>query len=602
MVGTLSPFVERVSMFLDPSWTDADTFTDASGTLGFGAYFDGSWFRGSWLPHQELSQRSIQRQELFAIVAAAHTWGHRLAGCCIRSTAITWQSCTRGMGNPRGTPQSCPASDISRSLDRDLASLVSKALAGSTTATYKVRIQRFITFCRHLDVAAVPSTRRQIALFVTHLSSYLRLPTIRVYLAAVSFLHQASGHRSPHDKLMLQAAMLLAFFGFLRVSEFTTPAVSTSRFLAKGDVKFMNTSLSFRIGVATAAAKAGLQSSTLKELGRWRSAAFHSYPEGFPNYTGLAAKTGPASLLATLATWLVVSGTSWCHHSWGLGNVTQARGILLPLPPVVAKPLGSIKDCRGQSYDNASNMSGKYSGVQARVLEENNKASYIPCMAHSLNLSGVSAAESCVNAVSFFGFVEKLYAFFSASTHRWNLLRTVLSAVNAVERSFLPKRLCETRWSSRSDALKSLSQHYKVYHDVLQQIADDPLQKCDTRSEALAMANIMDTLETVFMTVFWSALLQRIHESSQLLQSTTIEIGSAIAVLKSLLGFLEAQRSLFDDYKARAVAISKTPCFKEVRVRRAKRVFGDSSEPDVVMSSEEKFRIETFYTLYLIVL
>ena len=26
-----------------------------------------------------------------------------------------------------------------------------------------------------------------------------------------------------------------------------------------------------------------------------------------------------------------------------------------------------LKDCRGQSYDNASNMSGKYSGVQARV-------------------------------------------------------------------------------------------------------------------------------------------------------------------------------------------------------------------------------------------
>ena len=84
--------------------------------------------------------------------------------------------------------------------------------------------------------------------------------------------------------------------------------------------------------------------------------------------------------------------------------------------------------------------------------------------------------------------------------------------------------------------------------------------------------------------------------------ASPIEIGSAIAVLKSLLGFLEAQRSLsqrslFDDYKARAVAISKTPCFKEVRVRRAKRVFGDSSEPDVVMSSEEKFSIETFYAI-----
>ena len=70
----------------------------------------------------------------------------------------------------------------------------------------------------------------------------------------------------------------------------------------------------------------------------------------------------------------------------------------------------NLKDCRGQSYDNASNMSGKYSGMQAaRVLEESDKAIYILCMAHSLNLSEVSAAESCVNAASFFGFVEKLY-------------------------------------------------------------------------------------------------------------------------------------------------------------------------------------------------
>ena len=34
--------------------------------------------------HSWLTKRSIQWQELFAIVAAAHTWGHRLAGCRIR--------------------------------------------------------------------------------------------------------------------------------------------------------------------------------------------------------------------------------------------------------------------------------------------------------------------------------------------------------------------------------------------------------------------------------------------------------------------------------------------------------------------------------------
>ena len=47
-----------------------------------------------------------------------------------------------------------------------------------------------------------------------------------------------------------------------------------------------------------------------------------------------------------------------------------------------------IKDCRGQSYDNANAMSGKYSGLQARVKERNPKTAWIPCAGHSLNLFG----------------------------------------------------------------------------------------------------------------------------------------------------------------------------------------------------------------------
>ncbi len=66
--------------FIDPSAIaahDLDLFTDASGTYGCGAYYQGSWFHYAWQPHQRLSdQVSIQWQELFAIVSAAMTWGH----------------------------------------------------------------------------------------------------------------------------------------------------------------------------------------------------------------------------------------------------------------------------------------------------------------------------------------------------------------------------------------------------------------------------------------------------------------------------------------------------------------------------------------------
>ena len=58
-------------------------------------------------------------------------------------------------------------------------------------------------------------------------------------------------------------------------------------------------------------------------------------------------------------------------------------------------------DCRGQSYDNASNMSGRYGGMQARMKAINPLAVYIPCMAHSVNLVGVNSVDCCVHAVSF---------------------------------------------------------------------------------------------------------------------------------------------------------------------------------------------------------
>jgi len=81
-----------------------------------------------------------------------------------------------------------------------------------------------------------------------------------------------------------------------------------------------------------------------------------------------------------------------------------------------------IKNCRGQPYENASNMSGMYSGLQARIKEVCNHAVYIPCAAHSLlNLVGECAASCCTLTNTFFYFLQNIYTFFSSSTNRWRL-------------------------------------------------------------------------------------------------------------------------------------------------------------------------------------
>ena len=78
-----------------------------------------------------------------------------------------------------------------------------------------------------------------------------------------------------------------------------------------------------------------------------------------------------------------------------------------------------IKYCRGQSYDNASNMSGKYKGVQQRIKCGCPYADFCPCFAHSLNLVGTCAVECNADAATLFWLIQRVYTFYSASTKLW---------------------------------------------------------------------------------------------------------------------------------------------------------------------------------------
>jgi hypothetical protein len=114
----------------------------------------------------------------------------------------------------------------------------------------------------------------------------------------------------------------------------------------------------------------------------------------------------------------------------------------------------NIVNCRGQSYDNASNMTGKYEyiGLQTHVRNRCNLAVYIPCTAHSLYLVGVHSIYCYIEVVSFFfGFLLCTLNFFSISTIRWIILSNALGK-NVKVRLLALKSLSQTRWSSHSDS------------------------------------------------------------------------------------------------------------------------------------------------------
>lgn len=142
-----------------------------------------------------------------------------------------------------------------------------------------------------------------------------------------------------------------------------------------------------------------------------------------------------------------------------------------------------ILNCRGQSYDNASNMAGKYSSLQARIKVICPQAECVPCSAHSLNLVGSNAVQCCTQAVVYFGVVQNIYNFFSASTHRWQKLQELLNPRDKLN----VKSLSATRWSAEADAVRALHKNHIAIKQVLFSIANNVNETATSRHEAKSL-------------------------------------------------------------------------------------------------------------------
>ena len=244
----------------------------------------------------------------------------------------------------------------------------------------------------------------------------------------------------------------------------------------------------------------------------------------------------------------------------------KAQDMLDGLLNFLTSHMIDIRQCRGQSYDNASAMSGKYNGLQAKVTELNPLAAWIPCAGHSLNLVGLAAAESCTAAAAFFTFLEDLYVFFTASTHRFENLTECLSRCEG--RTCVPKRINTTRWSSRADATKALMLGYKEIDSALLIISNNIEEQAEVRCKANGIHMRMSLLETGIYAFFWNDILDRVNASNKILQNPTLDLNTAVATVKSFRTFVESKRDCFAEYESKGADISGTTEYVQTRTRR----------------------------------
>ncbi|KAK0139995.1 hypothetical protein N1851_023102 [Merluccius polli] len=95
-------------------------------------------------------------------------------------------------------------------------------------------------------------------------------------------------------------------------------------------------------------------------------------------------------------------------------------------------------------------MSGGYSGLQSRIQSHNEKALYVHCHAHCLNLVLVESAK--IKSALF----ESLHTFLARSPKRHAAFVKLQQTMYPGQRVCELKRLSDTRWAGREDALRSL--------------------------------------------------------------------------------------------------------------------------------------------------
>lgn len=253
-----------------------------------------------------------------------------------------------------------------------------------------------------------------------------------------------------------------------------------------------------------------------------------------------------------------------------------------------------LDKCRGQGYDNGSNMKGQYEGAQSHILRVSPLAVYSPCGNHSLNLVGVDSAQSCTKAITFFGVVQKFYNILSSSPQRWEILKKHIHC------SF--HRLSDTRWSARVDAIKPFANTLPKLDDVLEEVKTLNLTP-ETKRDVDGLQKYIHSFECILMSSIWSKVLTAINERSVILQARNATIDVEVANLKSLLSDLEFIRNRWDAILTECKVVanqidSMSLTLPTSRKRKRVRRFSENEDSDSTNTDEEtNFKINTFLVI-----
>lgn len=223
---------------------------------------------------------------------------------------------------------------------------------------------------------------------------------------------------------------------------------------------------------------------------------------------------------------------------------TESQTLFSILKDVFARLDLSMDNLRGQCYDGASNMRGKFKGLKKLVLDIQPKARYVHCTAHSLNLAVVDSLRHLTSMRDIMALAKDLINTVRESNKRMELFRS-LRCESANDQAGL-RPLCPTRWTMRASSILRILKNFEELLEFFETFsAEDKTEagyKCEGYLESMLQ------FKTYFFLRLYFHAMNPVEDVNEKIQCPHLSVADLEKIYEGLICILNGRRDSFEHF------------------------------------------------------
>lgn len=236
-------------------------------------------------------------------------------------------------------------------------------------------------------------------------------------------------------------------------------------------------------------------------------------------------------------------------------NNIKSDTIVHAIKDVLLRSNLSLQNCRGQTYDGASNMMGKKSGVATQIKKQQPKAIETHCHGHSLSLAVKDLTSSCDILSNTMATVGEICVLIKYSPKREKVLGTLDEDIEGElcesetqnQKPVSIDKLCKTRWTVRASCFNKIFERYHALQSLWKVCLSETLES-EVRARIIGCRAQMETFNFFFGLLLSHRIYSITDNLSKTLQKEKMSALNGQRLARLTLKTLQNMRT-GDDFK-----------------------------------------------------